>query len=54
MVLAFLKNFSVKQLSKNSYTDFSSPESVSLDIKVAQVWDFDLLDFNDFFIMKSI
>ncbi len=24
------------------------------DIKGAQVWDFDVLDFNDFFIMKSL
>ncbi len=23
-------------------------------IKGAQVWDFDVLDFNDFFIMKSL
>ncbi len=26
----------------------------SMVVKGAQVWDFDVLDFNDFFIMKSI
>jgi hypothetical protein len=27
---------------------------VSDSLKGAQVWDFDVLDFNDFFIMKSL
>jgi hypothetical protein len=28
--------------------------SAPANFKGAQVWDFDVLDFNDFFIMKSI
>ncbi len=27
---------------------------IQVDLKGAQVWDFDVLDFYDFFIMKSI
>ncbi len=34
--------------------NFIIPQERKGNFKGAQVWDFDVLDFNDFFIVKSI
>ena len=46
-------NQRILQLLIKKDTTRAEMAHVSL-LKGAQVWDFDVLDFNDFFIMKSI
>ncbi len=49
--LDFLFNLILKMvLKRSSLSDFKMHQK----LKGAQVWDFDVLDFNDFFIMKSL
>ncbi len=46
----------IKLMPNNNNCKILDPPQFSLPttFKGAQVWDFDILDFNDFFIMKSI
>ena len=44
-----------KQINKKRFISFKSTKFfLNHAFKGAQVWDFDVLDFNDFFIMKPI